>query len=520
MASSKGSVFALNNAVRRGDKDLVVKLLDQGVDPNQFDDWYIDDKTPLMVACENGRGEIAEILIVRGANVDLENEHHQTALSLVVASENVEMTRLLLKHKAKVRFDHGDPAMITACRAGNMDLVKLLVPCDTWNDSRYVYDVLFAAMSNGHTKVVDFLLESEHVEFTVEQLVNLLHSACKVEDDPEMVKIVLNKKPDIVDSTLDRYAMLAEKGFTALMHASAKGHIKVVNLLLDRGAEIDYQSEFRFSALMIACMAGKLEIVELLLKRGAKVDLSTKTGKTALMLSTISGYLDLNLTWASKYTPPPPNKSVEIIRLLLSKGASLDFQDDAGGTALMYAVKDRLLEAVKLLLDKKARVDIGTDREGTPPLHSILPGSQSYPVNAEIARLLLERGAPVDLEDRNMQTPLIVACCQAGKAELSKLLIKKGAKIDHLDNEGGYALLYAVRYAIQNQNLEVFEIIELLLEKGAKADIKADNGESALSVMKNNAAVLLVSHNRVVACDVTDDVTNLTMNLPIFFFRH
>ena len=65
------------------------------------------------------------------------------------------------------------------------------------------------------------------------------------------------------------------------MHASARGHVKVVKLLLDRGAQIDYQNKFQgteenhtvlegFSALMVACMADRLEIVKLLLERGAK----------------------------------------------------------------------------------------------------------------------------------------------------------------------------------------------------------------------------------------------------------
>ena len=175
MASSKESVAALNDAARRGDKDLVVKLLDQGVDPNRLGSQSTDDKTPLMVACENGRGKIAEILIARGANVDLENRHHETALSLVVSSKNVETTKLLLKHNAKVHFDGGESAMITACRAGNMDLVKLLVPYDTWDDPEYVRNVYFVAMSNGHTKVVDFLPQSEHAEIILEQLVDVLH---------------------------------------------------------------------------------------------------------------------------------------------------------------------------------------------------------------------------------------------------------------------------------------------------------------------------------------------------------
>ena len=518
--SSEDGVIDLKNAARSGDKDLVVKLLDQGIDPNQFGSRSTNAKSPLMVACENGHGEIAEVLIARGAEVDLKNGDHQTALSQAVSSENVEMTGLLLKHKANVHFDRAreESAVVAASKKGNVDLVELLVPYDSWDNSGYIHHVFSEAMSNGHTNVVKSLLQSKHIGFTPELLVALLHYACRESDNPEIVKFVLDKarlldkKPDIIDGICDLDGLNVpqpEKGFTALMLASARGFIEVVKLLLDRGAKIDYQSKLQsttekyavlegLSSLMVACISDKLEIVKLLLKRGAKVDLRTKTGKNALMLSTNSGCPSLNASWL----PATSDINVELIRLLLSNGASVDFQDEEGGTALVYAVMDRSLEAVKLLLGKNAKVDIGTDQFGTPPLHVVLPASQSYPVNAEIARLLIEGGAPVDLVDHSGQTPLIVACSQAGKAELVKLLIKKEAKINHLDKEGGYALLYAVRYAIQSRNLvwcadQVFEIIELLLDqdpkKGAKAAIKADNGESALSLMEKNAALLLVS---------------------------
>ena len=58
-----------------------------------------------------------------------------------------------------------------------------------------------------------------------------------------MVKVLLDKKPDIVNCTLNTRYPADEEGFTALMQASAKGHTKVVELLLDRGAEIDYQNK-------------------------------------------------------------------------------------------------------------------------------------------------------------------------------------------------------------------------------------------------------------------------------------
>ena len=509
--TSEESLIDLKNAVRSGNKDLVVKLLDQGVDPNQFGRYSGsgEPKSPLMVACEHGHGEIAEVLIARGAKVDLENVHHHTALSQLVtqavSSENLEIIKLLLKHKAKVRF-RGESAVRIACKRGNFDLVKLLVPHDSWDDPGYIYWVFYEAINIGHTNcnVVKFLLQSEQIDIVLVKLVHLLHDACKMRDDPEMVKILLDKKPDIVNCIPERSVTPEEMGFSALMQATAKGHIRVVKLLLDRGADVDYQStrsstESHYtytymdlegvSALMVACVAGNLELVKLLLEKGAKVDLRTKTGKTALMLSTITGRRLSDVSWSSRSST---SNSVEIIQQLLSKSSKVNFQDEVGGTALVYAVRDQLLEAVKLLLDKKAELDIVTDHQGTPPFNAAIRISRSHP---EIARLLLERGAPVDLQDRQKKTPLIIAC-EEGNAELVKLLTEKEVNINHLDHEGGYALLYAVRYAVQHQNSNL-ETIELLLEKGAKASaaVTPENGDSALSILKDNVTSLLVSHN-------------------------
>ena len=48
----------LKTAARKGDMDLVKKLLDQGVDPNQFGSLAEDASSPLMLACLNGRLDI------------------------------------------------------------------------------------------------------------------------------------------------------------------------------------------------------------------------------------------------------------------------------------------------------------------------------------------------------------------------------------------------------------------------------------------------------------------------------
>jgi len=59
----------------------------------------------------------------------------------------------------------------------------------------------------------------------------------------------------------------------------------VVNLVLDRGADIDAADNRGRTALMIAADAGHAGMVDVLIARGAMRDLKDKDGKTALDLT-------------------------------------------------------------------------------------------------------------------------------------------------------------------------------------------------------------------------------------------
>jgi len=82
-------------------------------------------------------------------------------------------------------------------------------------------------------------------------------------------------------------------GDTALMWASMYGHIEVVKLLLEAGADVNAKTIDGDTALKWASDYGHTEIVKLLLEAGADVNAKDKWGNTALVKAIDSGYIKI-----------------------------------------------------------------------------------------------------------------------------------------------------------------------------------------------------------------------------------
>jgi ankyrin repeat protein len=143
---------------------------------------------------------------------------------------------------------------------------------------------------------------------------------------------------------------------------------------------------------------------------------------------------------------------------------------------------------IQMLLDKGAKVNVA-DRNGVTPLM----------VSAELGMggfsLLLEHGAKVNVADSNGKTPLMYAMNNRGYGTVSALL-EHGAKINARDKEGETALMYAIRAAqhdpirligddqkkkeLESQERYV-ELIKLLIDKGADVNARDSSGETALA---------------------------------------
>jgi ankyrin repeat protein len=92
------------------------------------------------------------------------------------------------------------------------------------------------------------------------------------------------------------------------------------------------------TVLMAAASKGNLEMVKLLIEKGADVEDKDKDGATVLVHATLMG-------------------NPEIVRFLIDKGADVNAQTSQGLTALMMAADQGNLEIVKFLIEKGADVN-------------------------------------------------------------------------------------------------------------------------------------------------------------------
>ncbi|AIF80630.1 pfs, nacht and ankyrin domain protein [endosymbiont of Acanthamoeba sp. UWC8] len=201
---------------------------------------------------------------------------------------------------------------------------------------------------------------------------------------------------------------------TLLNNAVIGNHIEIARLLIAYGADVNLIGERAMPPLF---QANTKEMVELLVKNGANLNY-VYCGE--YQQSILSHFLEmLN------------SERKEIIEYLLQSGAKID--EDIGLDTLLHRAVNNLedsnledkdtIDIIEILLRNNADVNARDGHSGYAPLHY----AAENPYGKEMAEILLNYGADVDIKDNNGSSPLDLAF-EKGNYELFKLLILHGAK--------------------------------------------------------------------------------------------
>lgn len=285
---------------------------------------------------------------------------------------------------------------------------------------------LFFASEAGLTPVVRKLLASG-VDVNTDCFYGTALQAAGAEGHLDVVEVLLEHGADL-------NATNEELG-TALQAACAGGHASVAKTLVVKGADLNQISGFYGTALEAAAHRGKTEIVDLLLESGSDVNEFAGRYGTALIAASYRG-------------------RVCIVQLLLKSGADVNIQGTRYGNALKAASEEGHLKVVKNLLDAGADIGIIGAEYGTALQSASRSGSEA------VVRVLIDAGAAVDAIGGYYGTALQAAA--RTNIEVTKILLDAGADINLESGHYGNALSAAIFFGKT-------DIVGLLLDRGALA---------------------------------------------------
>jgi ankyrin repeat protein len=417
------SARRLVEAAKAADAQALRALLQQRVDVNEQE---ADGTTALHWAVHHDDLNTANLLIRAGANLRAANRYGVTPLALACVNGNALMIETLLKAGADPNTvsEDGETALMTTARTGKVDAVKLL----------------------------------------------LAHGA-------------------------DVNAKETWRGQTALMWAVAEHHAAVVGPLLEAGADVHARSGKGFTPFLFAVRGGDLEVARTLLGAGADVNEKGGEGTTALILAIV-------------------NAHYELAAFLLEKGADPN-TDAPGGTALHAVTRTRnyeygkvvrpaavqtgnldALDLVKVLFeygaDPNAQIVKPLPRQGGFDNNYLrLVGATPFLLAARAAdptlmRVLVDYGADPFLTTNEKVTPLMVAAgmgyvqgqsigAERERLEAVKLLLDLGADVHAVSDSQETAMHGAATGGVN-------DVVQLLVDKGAKLDEKSKDGWTPLSI--------------------------------------
>lgn len=405
--------------------------------------------TPLLIAAiVLHQFDIAELLIQEGANVNARGYNQRCALHFTSRDKHLPLVKSLLAAGADVSATDTQgcqPLMLA--------------------ESAAIVEILCA---NG----------ADH-EHSTDWCATALQIA------------IVQHRFDTAKVLLQAGASTRARDGTDMVHfACQSGDTRIVELLLDYGADISSSNSLGMSTLFIAAKGGRLPVVKLLLERGADVDEGDQDGYTPLMMAARIGHCG-------------------IVNLLISHGANLESSDEDSCTVLLAATEEVQAGVVDILLSNGANIQ-AKNCEGSNALMiaAALPNSK-----ATMDRLLRDGVIDVNAQNVHGRTALLNAAMRGQADAVESLLAHQPpADVTVKDHWGTTALSMAVR----NGHVR---IVRMLLATYGPSEpilgIKDNQGRSVLDWARQTSTGeiwrMLAATHEGSAVDIIEDAEDAMM---------
>ncbi|XP_071111355.1 serine/threonine-protein phosphatase 6 regulatory ankyrin repeat subunit C-like [Haliotis cracherodii] len=391
----------LHSASEMGDLSRVEVILSQGGTDINCKDKI--GRTPVMWAAGNGHKEVVEILVSKGAKVSIVDKFGNNILHSAGRGGDVEVVQYVLSHDMVDINGRGScrrtPVMLAA-EKGHIEIVKLLV--DKGGDMSLVgkrhENILHLACLCGQIEVVKYVLSQDIVD---------INSRGRKRKTPVMLA-ARNGHKEVVELLVKKGANLSlaynAAGSNVLHLACFNGHVDVVKYLLSQNAvDVNSRGWKQRTPVMRAAHSGNKEVVELLVNKGADLSLLNKKG---------SNILHLVCQWGE----------LEVVKyILLQNTVEINSRGYKKRTPMMWAAVKGHKEVVELLVNKGADASL-VDKRGNNILHLACQMGQMEVVKYIVSKVIVD----VNAKNKKRETAANIASSQ-GRGDMKDLLVSHGS---------------------------------------------------------------------------------------------
>jgi ankyrin repeat protein len=318
-------------------------------DENLFSDL------PLFVAVDKGYGEMVDLLVDKGADINIQVlNSYSNVLEFAILNSPKMVDKIIEKgYNINTKNYSGCNALIFALKFNNnINVVKSLI--DHGIDKNYTDDYntnyLHFAAGSGSKEVYDYLLT--------------------VLPGEEQEKTIDNE--------------------TMIHFAATSGNLGFFKYMLTRGFSINEKDKYGRSVIHFSKSEDILEYI--LDEFSFDVNEKDDQGMTPLF---------------SVFKINDKEERIKSLSLLIEKGADVNTQTKAGTSPIHEAASIGDYDCVKLLIDNGIDVNV-RDSLNSTALH-VLAGSKNIEEHPKVVKLLLDSGADKTIRYNNSMTPLDIA---------------------------------------------------------------------------------------------------------------